>query len=177
MQVETVLAHLSIEALDERVLRRLTRLDEVQLDEVVVGPLVEHAARELRAAVAHDRARQPTASCQSLEDAIVAVDEATESGAAYFMVNCCHPDHFSHVLEDKDWSRRIHGICCNASRKSHAELDESETLDAGDPEELGGQYREIVQTMPWLNVFGGCCGSDLRHVTAIASALGRLTPA
>ena len=108
---------------------------------------------------------------QPLKDAIVAVDEATKSGAAYFMVNCAHPDHFTHVLEDGDWSRRIRGIRCNASRKSHAELDESETLDDGNPVELGGQYKAIRAKMPWLNVFGGCCGSDLRHVTEISHAL------
>ena len=39
---------------------------------------------------------------------------------------------------------------------------------AGDPVELGQQYVEIKTKMPWLNVFGGCCGSDLRHVTEIA---------
>jgi homocysteine S-methyltransferase len=108
---------------------------------------------------------------QPLKDAIEAVDEATDSAAAYFMVNCAHPDHFTHVLGDRDWSRRIHGIRCNASRKSHAELDESETLDAGDPVELAGEYIDIRTKMPWLNVFGGCCGSDLRHVTKIAHAL------
>ncbi len=106
-----------------------------------------------------------------LNEAIDAVDEATDAGAAYFMVNCAHPDHFSHVLEDADWARRIRGIRCNASRKSHAELDESETLDDGDPVELGGQYKAIKAKMPWLNIVGGCCGSDLRHVTQIARAL------
>jgi homocysteine S-methyltransferase len=110
---------------------------------------------------------------QSLSEAIKAVDKATDADAAYFMVNCAHPDHFSHVLEDSDWARRVRGIRCNASRKSHAELDESETLDDGDPIELGNQYSEIRDRMPWLNIFGGCCGSDLRHVTQIATALSR----
>ena len=105
---------------------------------------------------------------QSLASAIEEVDKATQSGAAYFMVNCAHPDHFAHVLGDESWARRIRGIRCNASRLSHAELDECETLDEGDPLELGQQYVEIKTKMPWLNVFGGCCGSDLRHVTEIA---------
>lgn len=113
--------------------------------------------------------RLPTG--QPLGEAIEAVDHATDSAASYFMVNCAHPDHFSTVLEDTDWARRIRGIRCNASRKSHAELDESETLDAGDPVELGNQYLAIRAKCPWLNVFGGCCGSDLRHVTQIAHAL------
>jgi len=114
-------------------------------------------------------ARLPTG--QPLGEAISAVDEATNSAAAYFMVNCAHPDHFFHVLDGSDWTRRIRGLRCNASRLSHAELDECEVLDAGDVEELAGQYRSLFESMPWLNVFGGCCGSDLRHVTKIAAAV------
>ena len=110
---------------------------------------------------------------QSLADAITQVDAATNAAAAYFMINCAHPDHFAAVLADADWARRIRGVRCNASRLSHAELDVCETLDCGDPAEFGRQNREIRQTMPWLNIFGGCCGSDLRHITQIAQALSR----
>jgi homocysteine S-methyltransferase len=113
--------------------------------------------------------RLPTG--QPLKEAIGAVDEATEGAAAYFMVNCAHPDHFADVLEDSAWARRIRGLRCNASRLSHAELDECEVLDDGDPAELANQYKAITTLMPWLNVFGGCCGSDLRHVTRIAKTL------
>jgi S-methylmethionine-dependent homocysteine/selenocysteine methylase len=113
--------------------------------------------------------RLPTG--QPLGEAIDAVDQATDAAAAYFMVNCAHPEHFAHVLGDTAWARRVRGIRCNASRKSHAELDASDTLDAGDPVELGQQYVALRAKMPWLNVFGGCCGSDLRHVTQIAQAL------
>ena len=92
---------------------------------------------------------------QSLEEAIRAVDDATAGGAAYFMVNCAHPDHFVSELEDSDWARRIRGLRCNASRKSHAELDQCTALDDGNPEELASQYTAILSTMPWLNVFWG----------------------
>jgi len=108
---------------------------------------------------------------ETLASAISSVDAATQSGAAYFMVNCAHPDHFSEVLGDEPWARRIRGIRCNASRQSHAELDACETLDDGNPAELGDQYLQIKSKMPWLNIFGGCCGSDLRHVTQIADRL------
>jgi len=108
---------------------------------------------------------------QSLADAISQVDAATDEFPAYYMINCAHPDHFTGVLKDAPWARRIRGVRANASRKSHAELDASTTLDAGNPEELAGQYRELVERLPWMNVFGGCCGSDLRHVTEIARAL------
>ncbi len=117
---------------------------------------------------------------QSLKEAIEQVDRETDNAAIYFMINCAHPDHFPDNFPDNfgnnlankmrthDWSRRIKGIRCNASRMSHAELDNCTVLDAGDPDELGSQYRAIHDKMPWLNVFGGCCGSDLRHVTEIA---------
>jgi homocysteine S-methyltransferase len=106
-----------------------------------------------------------------LGDAIRLVDDSTAGAAAYFTVNCAHPDHFFHVFDGSDWTRRIRGLRCNASRLSHAELDECEILDDGNPEEMGGQYRDILEKMPWLNIFGGCCGSDLRHVTQIVRAI------
>ena len=113
--------------------------------------------------------RLPTG--QALGDAVASVDAATGAAAVYFMVNCAHPDHFADVIQDAGWARRIRGLRCNASRRSHAELDESDTLDSGDPVELAQQYAELRSAMPWTNIFGGCCGSDLRHVTQIASAL------
>jgi len=108
---------------------------------------------------------------QPLADAIREVDGQTDAGAAYFMINCAHPDHFGHVLADEDWARRVRGIRANASRRSHAELDEAEALDAGDPDELGRLYAQLYARLPWLNVFGACCGGDLRHVTRIAQAV------
>ncbi len=108
---------------------------------------------------------------QALADAIQHVDSETDGAAAYFMVNCAHPDHFFDVLGDAEWTRRIRGIRCNASRLSHAELDECEELDAGNPNELASQYRALMAMMPWVNVIGGCCGTDLRHVSAMAKTL------
>ena len=113
--------------------------------------------------------RLPTG--QPLAEAITSVDDATDCAAAYFMIICAHPDHFAAELTEPEWTRRIRGLRCNASRMSHAELDECEVLDDGDPAELAGGYAEMKRTLPWLNVFGGCCGSDLRHVTAIARSV------
>ena len=112
---------------------------------------------------------------QSLRDAIAEVDEATHDFPAYYMVNCAHPDHFSGVLQDDPWARRLRGVRANASRRSHAELDAAPALDSGNPQELASQYRQLAERLPWLNVFGGCCGSDLRHVTEIARALPATT--
>jgi homocysteine S-methyltransferase len=110
----------------------------------------------------------------SLAQAIAEVDAATDEEPAYYMINCAHPDHFNQILATNDPSlNRIGGIRANASRKSHAELDESVELDAGDPTELGGQLAAIHSRRPHINVLGGCCGTDHRHIAAVASAFGR----
>jgi len=110
---------------------------------------------------------------QPLKEAIEQVDAETGSTAAYFMVNCAHPDHFAEAI-DGTWARRLRGIRANASRRSHAELDEAPELDAGDPQELGRIYASLAQRLPWLNIFGACCGADLRHVAEIASAVAEV---
>jgi S-methylmethionine-dependent homocysteine/selenocysteine methylase len=108
----------------------------------------------------------------TLEDAIEFVDGQTGTGPAYYMVNCAHIDHFHEALvEDSAWSRRIRGVRANASRRSHAELDEAEELDDGDPQEFGDLHRRLRERFPHLSVFGGCCGTDHRHVRAIQHAL------
>lgn len=110
-------------------------------------------------------------SGETLGQAIERSDEATDAYAAYYMINCAHPTHFEHVLLDSDgWHRRIGGLRANASKRSHAELDESEDLDDGDPLELGHQYRQLRSLLPGLKVLGGCCGTDHRHVEAIGQA-------
>ncbi|GGF86461.1 homocysteine S-methyltransferase [Azorhizobium oxalatiphilum] len=107
----------------------------------------------------------------SLREAVERVDTATGSAPVYFMINCAHPTHFQPALEaGEPWTARIRGVRANASTLSHAELDESETLDAGDPAELGRHYRALRQSFPGLKVLGGCCGTDHRHVAAICEA-------
>jgi S-methylmethionine-dependent homocysteine/selenocysteine methylase len=112
-------------------------------------------------------------SGQPLADAIGQVDAETGGAPAYFMVNCAHPTHFAHVLApDADVTERIRGLRPNASRMSHAELDEATELDSGDPADLGARSAALRATLPRLNVVGGCCGTDDRHVGAIARAWG-----
>jgi S-methylmethionine-dependent homocysteine/selenocysteine methylase len=113
--------------------------------------------------------RLPTG--QSLRAAIEAVDAATSRYPSYYMVNCAHPSHFEHVLDPaQPWTRRIRGLRANASRKSHAELNESPELDIGNPVELAGEHAALKRKLPHLNVMGGCCGTDHRHVEQIAAA-------
>ncbi|MCG6882352.1 MAG: homocysteine S-methyltransferase family protein [Silicimonas sp.] len=107
---------------------------------------------------------------QPLAAAIAATDAATGQGPIYYMVNCAHPDHFADVLEG-DWLHRIGGFRANASRLSHAELDEAEELDAGDPVEFGELHKRLIEVLPSVHVLGGCCGTDHRHIGAVAMSI------
>jgi S-methylmethionine-dependent homocysteine/selenocysteine methylase len=110
-------------------------------------------------------------SGERLGDAIAAVDEATGACPAYYMVNCAHPTHFAATLDpEAAWTARIGGIRANASTMSHAELDAATALDGGDPADLAERYHELRLRHPHLRVLGGCCGTNHRHLDAIASA-------
>jgi len=111
-------------------------------------------------------------SGQALGEAIDHVDRETEHAAAYFMINCAHPTHFEHIFEpDAPWAARVRGVRANASTKSHAELNEAETLDDGDPDDLARRHDSLRRGLPTLSVVGGCCGTDHRHVAAICRTL------
>lgn len=111
-------------------------------------------------------------SGQALSAAIEQVDAETGGVAAYFLVNCAHTEHFDDALQaDAAWTRRIRGVRANASRMSHAELDEAEALDDGDPEEFGRLYRLLTERFPHISVLGGCCGTDHRHIQQVSSAI------
>ena len=110
--------------------------------------------------------RLPTG--QNLGDAINYVDDATAGAPAYYMINCAHPSHFIEKLErESNWTSRIRGIRLNASCLSHAELDEAAELDDGDVLELSAQVGTICKNFPHINVVGGCCGTDHRHIREI----------
>jgi homocysteine S-methyltransferase len=110
-------------------------------------------------------------SGERLADAITAVDAATAAAPAYYMVNCAHPTHFESVLDPAaSWARRLGGVRANASKMSHAELDQATELDAGDPEDLARQYGELRRMLPRIRVLGGCCGTNHDHIDAISRA-------
>lgn len=138
---------------------------------------IAEAAREARLPVAisftvETDGRLPTGA--PLGAAIEQLDAATAAYPSYYMINCAHPTHFEHVLDAAEpWTARIRGLRANASRKSHAELNESPELDVGDPAELGAQYAALRQRLPALAVLGGCCGTDDRHVESILRACAR----
>jgi homocysteine S-methyltransferase len=114
-------------------------------------------------------------SGETLREAIERADAETDSYASFFMINCAHPTHFKSTLQaGGDWVQRIRGVRANASRRSHAELDEAVNLDDGDPVELGEQYKELKGLfLRRMSIVGGCCGTDVRHAEQICRALQR----
>lgn len=108
---------------------------------------------------------------QTLRSALEQVDDVTSGYPVYYMINCAHPTHFDQVLAGEEpWLRRIRGLRANASRMSHAELNEAPELDAGNASELGHEYADLKRQQEQLNVMGGCCGTDHRHIEQIAAA-------
>lgn len=108
----------------------------------------------------------------TLRAAIEATEQATSASPAYYMVNCAHPSHFEQALaRGEAWVQRIHGVRANASVKSHAELDESTTLDIGDIADLGRRYGGLRRAFPSMRILGGCCGTDHRHIHAICESV------
>jgi len=108
---------------------------------------------------------------ETLREAIETVDRETDGAPEYFLINCAHPTHFEDALKAGEaWTERIHGVRANASTKSHAELDESQTLDSGDPADLGRRYQNLRGAFPKMRILGGCCGTDHRHAAAICDA-------
>ncbi|MEO9296982.1 homocysteine S-methyltransferase family protein [Devosia alba] len=105
---------------------------------------------------------------KNLGTAIGEVEAATGGSPAYYMINCVHPIHFASTIRHAGaWVDRIGGLRVNASMKSHAELDESETLDIGDWQDLAQRYQRLLPLLPNIRVIGGCCGTDHRHIGAI----------
>ncbi|MFY0692249.1 MAG: homocysteine S-methyltransferase family protein [Paracoccaceae bacterium] len=109
---------------------------------------------------------------ESLEDAIRQVDAATGSTPAYYMINCTHPTEFEPALTAGDWTGRLGGFMPNAVAMDTLSLCKLGHLEDGDPEELGGQMADLAQRFPHVHVWGGCCGTDGRHIHEIARQVG-----
>lgn len=102
----------------------------------------------------------------SVAEAVRSVDANTNRCAEYFMLNCAHPTHIAAVGSAPELER-IGGLRVNSSALSHAELDEADQLDGGDPVALARDNAALQQLFPSIKLLGGCCGTDHRHITQI----------
>ncbi|MFD1195936.1 homocysteine S-methyltransferase family protein [Seohaeicola saemankumensis] len=111
---------------------------------------------------------------ETLEEAIATVDAAIDNAPAYYMINCTHPTEFAPALTAGDWTNRLGGFMPNAVAMETLDLCKLGHLEDGDPKELGGQMAEIARRFPHIKVWGGCCGTDGRHIAEIARQVGEV---
>lgn len=102
-----------------------------------------------------------------LEDAIERVDAATDDAPLYYGVNCAHPSEFAPGLVDGSWTDRLGGFMPNAVALELLTLCSLGHLEDGDPDELANQMAGLARRFPKVNVWGGCCGTDARHIGKI----------
>ncbi|HDR00342.1 MAG TPA: homocysteine S-methyltransferase family protein [candidate division WOR-3 bacterium] len=110
-----------------------------------------------------------------LAAAIRRIDAEVSPWPLGYLVNCVHPETFRNAAAQlravEEARLQMLGLQANASRKPLAALDCAEETDAGDPVEFGRQMAEFRKEFG-LRMLGGCCGTDARHIRAIARALG-----
>ncbi len=105
---------------------------------------------------------------ETLEEAISRVDSATGRGPEYYMINCTHPTEFEPGLTPGAWTARLGGFMPNAVAMETLDLCKLGHLEDGDPGELGVQMGSLAERFPHVNVWGGCCGTDGRHIGEIS---------
>jgi homocysteine S-methyltransferase len=108
----------------------------------------------------------------ALEQAIMAVDAATDNAPEYYMINCTHPTEFEPGLTPGQWTARLGGFMPNAVAMETLDLCKLGHLEDGDPLELGAQMADLARRFPHINVWGGCCGTDGRHIGEITQQVG-----
>ena len=109
---------------------------------------------------------------ETLDEAIGQVDAATGSAPAYYMINCTHPSEFEPALTPGKWTSRLGGFMPNAVAMDTLSLCKLGHLEDGDPEDLGGQMADLARRFPHVHVWGGCCGTDGRHIGQITRQVG-----
>lgn len=105
----------------------------------------------------------------SLKEAIETIEERTDGAAAWYGTNCAHPLEFGAAIsEPGSWSDRLRYIRPNAVKMEQVALCKLGHLEDGDPDELGQQMGDIALQFPHVDVLGGCCGTDERHLAEIS---------
>jgi len=108
----------------------------------------------------------------TINDAIKAIDEATYANPLCYMVNCIHPSILNKALSSSSnqtelVNMRFAGIQANASPLSPEELDNCCELKSDGPIQLVNAMEEL-RIYKQIKIFGGCCGTDNRHIEELA---------
>lgn len=110
-----------------------------------------------------------------LFEAISYIDENGAPPPLCYMANCVHPRIVREAIEQPFNQcdlvfQRFLGIQANTSSLPYAELDGAVRLQVSDPEELASETERLLKKTK-IKIFGGCCGTDVRHMEQIAKML------
>jgi len=113
----------------------------------------------------------------SLQEAISRIDTAVTPRPVGYLINCTHASFAREALQHPVNSsalvrRRIIGMLANTAALSPEELNDSDHLVEEDPETFG-QAVAALHGEFGLKILGGCCGTDDRHIRALASQLAK----
>jgi Homocysteine/selenocysteine methylase (S-methylmethionine-dependent) len=111
----------------------------------------------------------------TIDYAINFIDNNVAYRPVCYMTNCVHPHivckALAHNFNQTDTvRRRFIGIQANTSSLSYSELDSSKDLKTSLPADLANDMRKLVLEYQF-RIFGGCCGTDNRHMEEIAKSL------
>ena len=111
----------------------------------------------------------------SIHDAISYIDEAVCNKPICYMTNCVHPNIAQEALSQSfnrtDLVRnRFLGIQANTSPLTYAELDGAIDLKCSESEQFAKDMMDL-RDMSKIKIFGGCCGTDDRHMEHVARRL------
>ena len=108
----------------------------------------------------------------TITDAIRYIDRVTTNKPVCYMTNCVHPSIVCKALaqpfnQNETVKERFLGIQANTSPLSYAELDGAEELHCSEPEEFAEEMIKL-QRVTDIKIWGGCCGTDHRHMEYLA---------
>jgi S-methylmethionine-dependent homocysteine/selenocysteine methylase len=108
----------------------------------------------------------------SLEDAIGAVDRTVSPVPLHIMIGCVHPTRVRAMQSSatNGLPARVAGLKANASTLPPEELDKLGHLDEGDFRLFAEQMAQLRRDYG-LRILGGCCGTNHRHIAALAALL------
>jgi homocysteine S-methyltransferase len=110
-----------------------------------------------------------------LDEVIRHIDASVEPPPLGFWVNCVHPSVFESGMEQiasrsPGSVRRVTGLQGNTSTRSPEELEGCERLEREAPGDFARGMLSVRGRFGTL-ILGGCCGTDDRHIRAIAAGL------
>jgi S-methylmethionine-dependent homocysteine/selenocysteine methylase len=111
-----------------------------------------------------------------LADAIRRIDAEVTPRPLHYLAGCVHPTTFRAARQHRklagDLADRVIGLKANASNLPPDQLDKLDHLEEGQPERFAALMLDLRRDYG-LRMLGGCCGTDDRHIRAIAAGLAR----